>query len=180
MVVIDEMKPNDLKEYKKVLKEIGNYDKSCGFICGSKELLNWNPQEICHLLNTTADYYGTLEDFVPKYNRRDIADYIKLSTGNLYHMLCHRYVHDDIEKNKMKLPLIYKDIFYILQNVYYFENGEFIQTKSKMESILCGSDRKIWMLLNEINEKEYEFDSAFEIVYNWCCEILERANRYEY
>ena len=49
MVVIDEMKPNDLKEYKKVLKEIGNYDKSCGFICGSKELLNWNPQEICHL-----------------------------------------------------------------------------------------------------------------------------------
>lgn len=95
-------------------------------------------------------------------------------------MLCHRYVHDDIEKNKMKLPLIHKDIFYILQNVYYFENGEFIQTKSKMESILCGSDRKIWMLLNEINEKEYEFDSAFEIVYNWCCEILERANRYEY
>lgn len=39
-----------------------------------------------------------LEDFVPKYNRRDIADYIKLCTGNLYHMLCHRYVHDDIEK----------------------------------------------------------------------------------
>lgn len=180
MVVIDEMKPNDLKEYKKVLKEIGNYDKSCGFICGSKELLNWNPQEICHLLNTTADYYGTLEDFVPKYNRRDIADYIKLSTGNLYHMLCHRYVYDDIEKNKMKLPLIYKDIFYILENVYYLENGEFIQTKSKMEPILCGSDRKIWMLLNEItNEKEYEFDSAFEIVFDWCCEILERVNRYE-
>lgn len=78
MVVIDEMKPNDLKEYKKVLKEIGNYDKSCGFICGSKELLNWNPQEICHLLNSTANYYGVLEDFVPKYNRRDIADYIKM------------------------------------------------------------------------------------------------------
>ena len=49
-----------------------------------------------------------------------------------------------------------------------------------MESILCGSDCKIWMLLNEItNEKEYEFDSAFEIVFDWCCEILERANRYE-
>ena len=41
-----------------------------------------NPLEICHLLNTTADYYGMLEDFVPKYNRRDIADYIKLCTGN--------------------------------------------------------------------------------------------------
>ena len=57
-------------------------------------------------------------------------------------MLCHRYVYDDIEKNKMKLPLIYKDIFYILQNVYYLENGEFFKTKSKMEPILCGSDRK--------------------------------------
>ena len=35
------------------------------------------------------------------------------------------------------------------------------------------------MILNEINEKEYEFDSAFEIVFDWCCEILERVNRYE-
>lgn len=180
MVVIDKMKPNDLKEYKKVLKEIGNYDKSCGFICGAKELLNWNPLEICHLLNTTADYYGVLEVLVPKYNRRDIADYIKISIGNVYHMLCHRYVHDDIVKNKVKLPLIHKDIFYILQNVYYLEKGEFIQTKSKIEPILCGSDRKIWMLLNEITtEKEYEFDSAFEIVFDWCCKILERANRCE-
>lgn len=46
MVIIDEMKPNDLKEYKKVIKESGNYDKSCGFICESNELLNWNPLEI--------------------------------------------------------------------------------------------------------------------------------------
>ena len=51
----------------------------------------------------------------------------------------------------MKLPLIHKDIFYILQNVYYLENGELVQTK--MESILCGSDRKIWMLLNEITNE---------------------------
>ena len=35
------------------------------------------------------------------------------------------------------------------------------------------------MILNEINEKEYEFDYAFEIVFDWCCEILERVNRYE-
>ena len=36
------------------------------------------------------------------------------------------------------------------------------------------------MLLNEItNEKEYDFDTAFEIVFDWCCEILERANWYE-
>lgn len=46
MVIIDEMKPNDLKEYKKVIKESGNYDKSCRFICESNELLNWNPLEI--------------------------------------------------------------------------------------------------------------------------------------
>ena len=28
-------------------------------------------------------------------------------------------------------------------------------------------------------KKEYEFDSAFEIVFDWCCEILERVNQYE-
>lgn len=180
MAVIDEMNPNDLKEYRNVLSRIGHYDKSCGFICGAKELLNWNHLEICHLLNTTEDYYGALREIVPQYDKRDVAEYVKLSAGNLYHMLCHRYVHSDMESSKVKLPMIYKDIFFMLQNMHYLESGKFVKTKREMESAVSGSDREIWMLLKRIaNEKEYEFDPAFEIVYDWCCGILARANQYE-
>ena len=62
MAVIDNISVEDLKTYKKALVSIGNFDKSCGFICGKADLGHWNPLEICHLLNTTKDYYGELND----------------------------------------------------------------------------------------------------------------------
>ena len=69
MVVIDGLSVADLGSYRNILKRIGYFDKSCGFICGKNDLLNWNPLEICHLLHTTKDYYGTLSELVPSYTR---------------------------------------------------------------------------------------------------------------
>ena len=56
MSVIDGLSVADLDSYRNILKSIGYFDKSCGFICGKNDLLNWNPLEICHLLHTTKDY----------------------------------------------------------------------------------------------------------------------------
>ena len=50
MVVIDNISVEDLNTYQKSLISIGNYDKSCGFICGKTDLEHWNPLEIFHLL----------------------------------------------------------------------------------------------------------------------------------
>jgi len=61
MAVIDNISVEDLKTYQKALVLIGNFDKSCGFICSKADLEYWNPLEICHLLNTTKDYYGELK-----------------------------------------------------------------------------------------------------------------------
>ena len=55
MAVIDDLSVEDLKTYQEALVSIGNFDKSCGFICGKTDLEHWNPLEICHLLNTTKD-----------------------------------------------------------------------------------------------------------------------------
>ncbi len=97
MAVIDNLSVEDLKTYQKALVLVGNFDKSCGFICGKADLEHWNPLEICHLLNTTKDYYGELKNLVPLYTIEDERNYIKLSLNNLYHEICHRYVHADRE-----------------------------------------------------------------------------------
>lgn len=34
--------------FLKALISVGNFDKSCGFICGKADLEHWNPLEICH------------------------------------------------------------------------------------------------------------------------------------
>ena len=131
MLVLDEIHSKDLNVYRQILKELGEYNRACGFVCGRNELLNWFPEEICHVLHTTSDIYGKLSDIVPNYSKKDVANYIKMSVGNLYHMLCHRRIHSEMEKNVNKLPLAKRDIFFILQNLYYLEYNTFIEKKTR-------------------------------------------------
>lgn len=178
MAVIDGLTAQDLKSYRNALIRTGNYEKSCGFICGKDELLNWNPLEICHILNTTVDYFGRLSDIVPRYSRKDVADYVKVSVGNLYHALCHRYIYSGEEKSIQKLPLAQRDIFFILQNLYFLETGYFPRNRIDMREKLNSEDRKMWDILTAIqNIRGYDFDTAFATVLEWCGRALARADR---
>ena len=49
MIVLDGFSVEDMKTYRGILKEIGWYEKSCGFICGKEDLANWNPLEAVQL-----------------------------------------------------------------------------------------------------------------------------------
>ncbi|MBQ3648978.1 MAG: nucleotidyltransferase domain-containing protein, partial [Treponema sp.] len=40
MLVLDGFSVEDMKTYRGILKEIGWYEKSCGFICGKEDLAN--------------------------------------------------------------------------------------------------------------------------------------------
>ena len=43
MVILKRFSVQDMDRYREILKKIGFYEKSCGFICGRDELLRWNP-----------------------------------------------------------------------------------------------------------------------------------------
>ena len=175
MTVIDTLTVNDLECYRNILADIGYYEKSCGFICGKAELANWNPLEICHLLHTTKDIYGTLSELLPDYSHADEKNFIKLSLGNLYHELCHRYVHSDSEKNIAKLPYAYKSVFFILQNIYYMENGVFYNSKNELTDHLDGISKEVMHLATALqNNSDYDFDYAFNLLFSWCQETLKR------
>lgn len=174
MAVIDGLSVADLDTYRNVLAHIGYFDKSCGFICGKNDLLSWNPLEICQLLHTTKDYYGTLAELVPKYTREDECNYIKLSLNNLYHELCHRYVHSDRETNITMLPMTCKSVFFIIQNMYYLESGNFVLTKKELLEKLQGENKKILeMTLSFKPANEYDFNEAFSALFKWCRKALE-------
>ena len=174
MAVIDGLSLDDLKLYKQSITEIGDYDKSCGFICGKDELAVWNPLESCQLIHTTKDIIGRLSDFVPDYTRRDEVNYIKLSAGNLYHELCHRFIHTDLENSVRKLPRMVKPIFFILQNLHYIESGRFCATKQELLSELEGDDKKLFeILLNISNSSDYDFDSVFKSLLSFCRRAMD-------
>ena len=174
MVVLDDMTVRDLDTYRSIIMSLGDYEKSCGFICGRAELAGWNPLEICHVLHTTKDCYGTLSALVPSYDEADIQNYIKVSVGNLYHEICHRYIHADAETNRKNLPFTYKGVFFILQNIYYLKTGVFAMTKKELLTMLRDEDRAVMetaMLLAEGGS--YDFDKALETLFCWCGTVLK-------
>ncbi|MDE5575945.1 MAG: nucleotidyltransferase domain-containing protein [Oscillospiraceae bacterium] len=175
MAVIDGLSVEDLKTYQNALVSVGNFDRSCGFICGKTDLENWNPLEICHLLNTTKDYYGELKKLVPAYTAEDEKNYVKLSLNNLFHEICHRYVHADREHNISTLPITCKSVFFIMQHLYYLSSGNFIQTKRELLECVQGEDKAVLELSISLqNRIDYDFDKAFSVLFNWCQNALSR------
>jgi len=175
MAVIDNISVEDLKTYQKALISVGNFDKSCGFICGKADLEYWNPLEICHLLNTTKDYYGELKKLVPTYTIEDERNYVKFSLNNLYHEICHRYIHADKEYNISRLPITCKSVFFIMQHLYYLSSGNFVSTKRELLECLQDEDKIVLGLSVSLqNSNDYDFDSAFSALFNWCQNALSR------
>ena len=175
MMILDQFSVQDMDQYREILKKIGNYDKSCGFICGKDEMLRWNPLEVCQLKHTTKDLVGSLEDYLPAAMREDEINYVKISLNNLYHELCHRYIHADRDKNVRKLRGTCKGMFFLIQNLHYLESGAFVTTKKELKEQVSDEDREVLMIA-ELPD-DYDFDRAFAVVFQWCQHAFLRADR---
>lgn len=175
MIVLEEFSVADMERYREILKELGNYEKSCGFICGKEELRLWNPLEVCQLHHTTKDLFGKLKDLLPDATREDEINYVKFSLGNLYHELCHRYIHANKEKNVAAFRKTCKSAFFLIQNLHFLESGVFIVTKHDLKEAVAEEDRAI-LELPELTDK-YDFDAAFQQIFRWCQSAFVRIDR---
>ena len=172
MVILDRFSVRDMDTYRGILKEIGSYEKSCGFICGKDEMKRWNPLEVCQLRHTTKDLVGVLSDYLPPATREDEINYVNLSLGNLYHELCHRYIHEDREKNAAKLRSTCKGVFFLIQNMHFLESSHFILTKTGLKEAVSSEDRRV-LELEELPDV-YDFDQAFSSLFAWCQSAFAR------
>ena len=174
MVIIDDLQVADLMLYRKIIQSMDSFDKSCGFICGKNDLANWNPLEICHLLHTTKDCYGILKELIPAYSAQDIKNFIKISINNLYHEICHRYIHSTNNTDMTALINSYKGIFFILQNLYYLQYGKFPSTKSELIVLLDGPHRTVLERSIELhNGVSHDFQDCFILLFKWCQDTLQ-------
>lgn len=175
MVVVEALSSADLDAYRSVIKQLPDFEKSCGFICSSADLLAWNPLEICHLVHCTRDFYGVLSELVPQYGRSDVINFVRLSVNNLYHEICHRYIHSSRQKNMDHLPATYRSVFFILQNLHFLETDIFVPTKKLLLDALTGKDRDVLSAAMHLDGlREYDFEGFFTLLFSWCQDVLHR------
>lgn len=174
MAVIDGLTTEDLKQYRAIIDHLPYSDRACGFICSKADLAAWNPLEICNLLHSTRDYYGVLSDIIPTYCVDDVRNFVKMSLNNLYHEICHRYIHGSTEKNVEALPYTYKGVFFILQNLHWLRSGQFPNSRAELLSLLSGKDKLVLeqsMMLSAGDP--YDFAESFQLLFTWCQETLQ-------
>ena len=175
MVILDRFSVQDMDTYRRILGEIGFFERSCGFICGKEEMDRWNPLEVCQLRHTTKDLFGSLADHLPSATREDEINYVKLSLGNLYHELCHRYIHADRDKNCAGLRGTCKSAFYLIRNLHFLESGCFIPRKTDLKEAAEEEDRIILELADLPDG--YDFERAFSSLFTWCQRAFARIER---
>ena len=174
MAVIDGLSVADLDVYRESIEAMGDFDKSCGFICSREDLCHWNPLEICNLLYSTKDCYGVLRELIPTYSQEDVRNFVKLSLNNLYHEICHRYIHAPRDRSIQALPFTYKGVFFILQNLHYLRTGIFAPTKAELLTQLTGNDKAVLERLMQYHTGEdCDFEESFELLFHWCQETLQ-------
>lgn len=174
MIILEDFSVADMDTYRAILKKIGNYEKSCGFICGKDEMMRWNPLEVCQLLHTTKDLFGELKGFLPPATREDEISYVKLSLGNLYHELCHRYIHADRKKNIAAFRGTCKSAFFLIQNLHFLESGVFAVAKQALKEQVSEEDRAL-LEMAELSDDD-DYDAAFQFLFRWCQRAFVRAD----
>ena len=173
MVVLDRLCVADLGGYRAIVESLPRPDLSCGFICGADDLANWNPLEICHLLHTTRDCFGSLAELVPDHDERDLRNFVKMSVNNLYHALCHGYIHADRAEFEEGLPGVYKGAFFVLQNLHHLRGGEFAQNRAQLLSMLDGADRELLDRAMRLSAGErFDFSDNYRLIFDWCRDTL--------
>ncbi len=169
MVILDGLTVADMDLYRDILDKAGERDRACGFICSIEDMKNWNPLEVCQLGFTTKNLYGTLIDLLPQWTREDEVNYVKMSLDNLYHALCHSYIHSDRDDLKNNLPSLYKSAFFVLQNTYYLESGEFVLTKAELGEKLHGEDKAIMEIILALAKGVTpDIDTHYAKLFAWC------------
>ena len=174
MVVIDALTPADLDTYRACLANRGDSIPSCGFLCGRDALAAWNPQEILHLRHSTKDLYGTLDALLPQVTLDDHRRYVQFAAGNLYHALCHRYVHGSKEGRAISLGSHEKELFFLLQDLHFLREGKFAQSRVELYEMLPSKERAVWDAVKcaHSNFDSFDFDRSFALVFGWCRDVM--------
>ncbi len=171
MLVLDSLSLQDMDRYRSILIDLGHYDLACGFICSREDLLHWNALELCHLLHTTKDCFGCLAELLPAYDMDSVRQYAKLSLNNLYHELCHRYIHKGREQSLASLPQTCKAVFFILQSLQFLRSGVYVQTKRELLALLDDPDRQV---LETAMTIQHGSDDTLMLLFDWCQRSLRQ------
>ncbi len=173
VVILDELRMNDLKTYRDMLNTLQNRQLICGFISGKDELLNWAASDLFQFYHDTTPIKGTLDCLLEKIDKHAVMRAIKIGACNIYHACVHNFVH---EKSNDILRSLYKSAVFVLQAVYFFETGKYVKSKAELQNAINPPSAILTTALNLKNGADIKFEEMSELLLNWATALIRGYN----
>ena len=164
VVILDELRMNDLKTYRDMLDTLQNRQMICGFISGKDELLNWEASDLFQFYYDTTPIKGTLDCLLEKIDIKAVKRAIKIGACNIYHACVHNFVH---EKSEDILRSLYKSAVFVIQAVWFYETGKYIKSKTELQNAIVPPSAVLTTALNLKNGVDVKFEEMSELLINW-------------
>ena len=169
VVILDEMRINDLKIYRDMLNTLPNRDLICGFISGKDDLLNWEASDLFQFYYDTTPIKGTLDCLLEKIDKHAVMRAIKIGACNIYHACVHNFVH---EKSEDILRSLYKSAAFVLQAVWFYETGKYIKSKAELQNAINPPSAVLTNAQELKNGASVKFEEMSELLLNWAKAVI--------
>ncbi len=173
VVILDELRMNDLKTYRDMLDTLQNRQLICGFISGKDELLNWEASDLFQFYYDTTPIKGTLDCLLEKIDKHAVMRAIKIGACNIYHACVHNFVH---EKSEDILRSLYKSAAFVLQAVWFYETGKYIKSKAELQNAINPPSDVLTNAQELKNGASVKFEEMSELLLNWATALIRGYN----
>lgn len=173
VVILDELRMNDLKTYRDMLDTLQNRQLICGFISGKDELLNWEASDLFQFYYDTTPIKGTLACLLEKIDKHAVMRAIKIGACNIYHACVHNFVH---EKSEDILRSLYKSAAFVLQAVWFYETGKYIKSKAELQNAINPPSAVLTNAQELKNGASVKFEEMSELLLNWATALIRGYN----
>ncbi len=164
VVILDELRINDLKTYRDMLDTLPNRELICGFISGKAELLNWEASDLFQFYYDTTPIKGSLDLLLEKVDKQAVKRAIRIGACNIYHVCVHNFVH---EKSDDILRSLYKSAVFVIQALRFYETGKYIKSKAELQKAINPLSVVLDTALALKNGASVKFEEMSELLLNW-------------
>ena len=165
VVILDELSASDIKIYNDMLDTLPERELICGFISGRNEILNWEPSDLFQFYYDTKPIKGTLDELLDKIDTNAVEKAIKSGVCNIYHGCVHNMLY---EKDEEILKELYKSASFVVQALYFKENGKYITRQKDLLEVVSENEKIIVeTFLHLKKDGAVDFDKMSETLFDW-------------
>ena len=165
VVILDELTPDDIQTYHRMLDTLPHRELICGFLSGKEEIFNWEPSDLLQLYYDTKPIKGSLDELKPLLDDAAVQRAIKIGACNIFHGCVHNMLYHKSEK---VLRGLYKNASFVVQAICFQQTGKYISRQVDLLQVVAQEEREIIQAyLNMKKGCSIDFRQMSETLFAW-------------